>query len=134
MCGIAKKELRYTTIDEILITVLSLGWGLTLLFNDKTFDQSDNFEILEKIVGNEWVVGVVCLSLAFIKIIGMVFQLRRVRWIGLVLSAIFWVLVSTAFLLSVNEFTINTGFIVYSVIAVLCLTASKGVLIDGSVK
>lgn len=124
----AKYEPRHITVVEGIVTYISLGWAYVMFTNEFIFKNSENFSKMESIVQKEWAVGLVCLILAVIKIYGMVMKMRRVRWIGLILSTIFWVIVSATFLLSAEEFELNTGFIVYSGIAVMCLWTSKEVI------
>lgn len=129
-----KVELKSYTVVEILVTFISLGWAVVMLLNPDTFDRSDNFSVMEKIVNKEWVVGIVCLVLVSIKGTGMLIRNRRLRWIGLMSSAVFWTLVSATFLMSTSGIDLNTGFVVYSAISVMCLWTAKEVLSsDGAV-
>jgi len=120
-------DIRKATVVEILITYISLGWSFVMLTNDDIFDKSENFNKLQSLVQTEWVVGVVCLFLAIVKIYGMVLKNNKIRWLGLILSTFFWIIVSSTFLLSAGKFMINTGFVVYSGLAVMCLWTSKEV-------
>lgn len=121
--------MKPVTVVEVLVTYISIGWALVLFTNSNTFEQSQNFITMQSIVKHEWVVGIICLLLGLIKILGMVLRNIRLRWLGLILSAILWIIVSATFLLSPNQFDFNTGFIVYSGVAVMCLITSKEVLL-----
>lgn len=126
---------RQSTVVEIAVTYISIGWAFVMLTNDRVFEQSQNFERLEFIAQNEWVVGLICLFLAVFKILAIIFKSRRFRWLGLVLSGLFWSAVSATFVLSSETFTFNTGFIAYSAVAILCLWTSKEViLVERTVK
>lgn len=128
-----EKAMKPVTIVEIIITYISLGWGIVLLTNPFIFEQSSNFSKIESIAQYEWVVGVICLTLAAIKIIGMSLHNLRLRWLGLILSAGFWILMSASFLFSEDVIEFNTGFVVYSGIAILALWTSKEVMsVDGT--
>lgn len=119
---------RRITAVEIIVTYINLGWALILLTNPTIFKQSENFRRIELIAQYEWVVGIVCLALAVVKIIGIALHHRRMRWMGLMASTGFWVLMSASFLFSGGTVEFNTGFIVYSGLAVLCLLTSKEVV------
>lgn len=126
------ESMRRITAVEFIVTYISLGWASVLLTNPTIFNQSANFSRIELIAQYEWVVGLICLALASVKIIGMVLQNRRIRWLGLTSSAVFWTLLSASFLFASDKIEFNTGFIVYSGVAVLCLLTSKEVLSNGS--
>lgn len=116
------------TIVEIIVTYISLGWAFVLLTNPYIFEQSKNFQKIEAIAQSEWIVGLICLALALVKIAGMFMHNKRVRWLGLMLSTGFWTLMSASFLFSADKIEFNTGFVVYSGLSVLCLWVSKEVL------
>lgn len=120
--------MKPVTVVEMLVVYISLGWAFVLLTNPFIFDQSQNFQRIEAIAQYEWVVGLVALVLAVIKIVGMVLRIRRLRWIGLILSTVFWVLISASFLFVNDSIEFTTGFIVYSGVAVMCLWTSKEVM------
>lgn len=120
--------MKATTVVEMLVTYISLGWAYVMLTNNDIFEQSNNFEVLKSIAHKEWVIGFICLAMALIKITGMMLKNTKIRWVGLIFSSIFWTLVSAAFLLSANKFDLNTGFVVYSGLAVMCLWTSKEVI------
>lgn len=118
------------TPAEIIITYISLGWAIVLLTNPAIFEQSANFARIQSIAQYEWVVGLICLMLAVIKIVGMAMSHRKLRWAGLMLSTIFWILMSASFVFAGDRLEFNTGFIVYSGVAVLCLLTSKEVMLS----
>lgn len=124
------KPIKSITVAESLITYISLGWAYVMLTNSEIFERSENFNQLEILVHSEWIVGIICLILASIKIFGNILKNKRVRWLGLILSALFWICVSASFLISDTPFSLNTGFIVYAGIAVLSLHTSKEVMLD----
>ena len=121
-------EAQSFTVVEWVVTYVSLGWAYVMLTNDSIFSNSRNFEMLAEITRKEWVVGVICLCLALIKILGFALKKNRIRWVGLILSTIFWVFVSATFLLSAEGLDFNTGFIAYSAISVMSLWTSKEVI------
>lgn len=123
-----QKEPYPATAVEWLVSYVSLGWGIVMLVNTEVFNRSENFSQLAIIAGKEWTIGVICLILATIKVTGILSKQIKLRWIGLILSTVFWIFVSATFLLSSQGYQFNTGFIVYSAIAVMCLWTSKEVL------
>lgn len=127
-----ERNMRPVTIVEIIVTYISLGWAFVLLTNTEIFDQSSNFSRIESIAQYEWVVGLICLTLAAVKIIGMLLHIKQLRRIGLLMSTVFWVLISASFLFSSERIEFNTGFIVYSGLSVLCLWTSKEVMTVGN--
>lgn len=116
------------SIVEKIVTYISLGWAFALFTNPLIFEQSANFNRIESIAQYEWVIGIVCLVLAVVKIIGMSLNNARLRWLGLMMSTVFWILISASFLFAADRIEINTGFIVYSGVAVMCLWTSKEVM------
>jgi len=121
-------EVQSFTVVEWVVTYVSLGWAYVMFTNDTIFSDSKNFEMLAFIAKKEWVIGIICLSLALMKILGILMKSKRLRWLGLIASTIFWVMASAAFLLSADGLDFNTGFIVYSAISVMCLWTSKEVM------
>lgn len=121
-------EAQSFTVVEWVVTYISLGWAYVMLTNDTIFSDSKNFEMLALLAKKEWIIGIICLCLALLKILGIIMKSKRLRWLGLMSSTIFWVVVSAAFLLSAGGLDFNTGFIVYSAISVMCLWTSKEVL------
>lgn len=119
---------RPITPDEIIVTYISLGWAVVLLTNNTIFEQSSNFRQIASIAQYEWVLGLVCLALASVKVVGIALRHLRTRWAGLMLSAIFWVLMSASFAFAGEFIEFNTGFVVYSGVAILSLLASKEVM------
>lgn len=115
------------TIVEIMVTYMSLGWAAVMFMNPDTFGLSMNFRKIAQIVQHEWIMGVICIIVAGIKIVGMLLKNMKIRRVGLFTSAIFWTLISATFLVSEGGVMINTGFVAYSGIAVMCLWASKEV-------
>ncbi|MEK4025766.1 hypothetical protein [Sporosarcina sp. FSL W7-1283] len=126
-----EESMRPVTVVEVIVTYISLGWAFVLLTNPDIFNQSPNFSRIEAIAQSEWIVGCICLLLAAVKIIGMTLHNRRIRWFGLMLSSIFWVLMSASFLFSSDYIEFNTGFVVYSGVAVMSLWTSKEVMTGG---
>lgn len=113
---------------EFIATYISLGWAIVLFTNDDIFKNSANFNKIESIVQYQWVVGVIALILALTKIVGLILDNKKMRRAGLLMSTVFWVLMSASFLFSNDTIEFNTGFVVYSGIAILCLLASKEVI------
>lgn len=122
------KPIKSVTVVESLVTYISIGWAYVMLTHNDIFENSANFDQLESLLHAEWVVGVICLFLACVKIFGILLKNKRMRWAGLMMSTVFWVCVSAAFLISGGTFELNTGFIVYSSIAVMSLLTSKEVM------
>ena len=65
---------------------------------------------------------------ASVKIAGILLKHKRIRWIGLMMSTIFWIVIATGFLISHGYVSFTTGFIAYSGIAVMSLWTSKEVM------
>lgn len=127
--------MREKTVVEVVLSYISLGWGLVLLTNDDLFSTSGSWDQLAAVVPGEWFVGFIALFCAFTKIVGIVIRNRRVRWIGLWMSTIFWVTIASGMLMANGYPEFNTGFIVYSALAILALLAGKEVIAnDGANK
>ena len=120
--------MKPTTVVEVIVTYISAGWAYVLLTTPGLFERSKNFSGIESVAQYEWVVGIVALVCAITKIIGMALHKRRIRWLGLIMSTLFWVVISAGFLVASDAIEFNTGFIVYSGIAVMCLWTSKEVM------
>lgn len=123
---------RQLTVVEVIVTYISVGWAIVMLSNPLIFDQSENFSRIQSVFGAEWAVGIVCLALAMLKIVGIALRSRIMRWLGLVLSGAFWSFVSAAFLFVGGFGAFTTGFIVYSGVAVLSFWTAREVITHGS--
>lgn len=121
------EEIKPNTVVEIIVTFVSLGWALVMLTRSDVFESSANFDRIEMMARKEWIIGLVCLSLAITKIIGMTLHSSRIRRVGLLSSGVFWIVVSAGFLLSNDTIQINTGFIAYSAFSVMCVWTAKEV-------
>lgn len=123
--------LRQLTVVEVVVTYVSLGWAIVMLTNPLALSSSANFARVESVFYAEWVVGIICVILAGIKLVGMAIRSRVTRWLGLMLSGFFWSFISASFLF-VGEFgAITTGFVVYSGVAVLCFWTAREVMSHG---
>src|SRR5699024_4172473 len=125
-----KKVKRKITVVELAVSWFNKGRAVVMFTNNQVLKKSEIFNRIELISQTEWVLGVFCLILAAIIIVGIFLNISRFRWLGLILSAVFWAMVSATFILSGTEFSFNTGFIVYSAVSILCLWTSKEVMLD----
>lgn len=119
---------RQVTVVEVVITYINIGWAIVMLTNPLAFTASANFARIESVFSDEWIMGVVCLLLAAVKIIGIALRRRILRWAGLMLSGVFWSFVSASFLFVGGFGAFTTGFIVYSGVAVLSFWTSREVM------
>ena len=119
-------KLRQMTPVEIIVTYISIGWAFVMFSNPDALVGS--WQTLNDIA-NRYVFGGIALISALIKIIGISLDDLKLRTVGLTLSAFYWTFISVANLVSQDSFSqsfsISTGFIVYSGVAVLCLWTSK---------
>lgn len=123
-----KGKIKSITVVEIMLTYISLGWGIVLFTSPNLFKTGGSWEKISEIVPHEWIIGLIAMACALVKVIGIVLQHRRIRWIGLMMSTVFWVLIATSFLISSGQIDFSTGFIAYSGIAVMSLWTSKEVM------
>lgn len=121
------RKMKPVTVVEIMLTYISLGWAYVLFTSPDLFENGGNWLALGEIAAYEWIIGLVALICALVKIIGIVLRHRRIRWFGLMLSSIFWVVVAGSFLIAQGQVEFTTGFVVYSGIAVMSLWTSKEV-------
>lgn len=119
--------MKPVTIVEVIVIYISVGWGLVLITQHGIFAMSENFNKIEMIVRDERILGAVCLLVALVKIVGLIMKKDKIRQIGLLASSVLWVLISASFVVARGSVEFNTGFVVYSGIAVMCLWASKEV-------
>lgn len=123
--------MRSVTVVELLVTYISLGWAYVLLTTPDLFNQSPSFNFFIKISMEEFTLGIIVLIIALFKVVGILLKNVPMRWIGLLLSSIFWCFTAATQLASNGELQINTGFVVYSGVAIMCLWTSKEVVRDG---
>ena len=107
---------------EIIVSYISIGWAIAM-FSDPAI-LNGTWSVLNDFA-NRWVFGMIAFTCASVKIIGVLANSLKMRYIGLLMSAFFWTFLSVANLMSKHSFAITTGFVVYSGIAVLCLWTSK---------
>lgn len=122
------RKMRPITVVEIVLTYISVGWAYVLFTSPNLFEDGGNWLAISEIAAYEWVIGLIALVCALVKVIGIVLQHKRIRWIGLIMSTIFWILIATSFLISSGYIDFSTGFVVYSGIAVMSLWTSKEVM------
>ena len=120
--------MKQITVVEIMLTYISIGWTYVLFTSPALFDNNSNWDKIQAIANYEWVVGIITLTCALVKIIGIAVKSNRLRWLGLLMSTVLWVVIATSFLIADNTFKLTTGFIVYSGIAVMSLWTSKEVM------
>ena len=123
--------MKQITVVEIVLTYISIGWAYVLFTTPTLFDNNSNWDKIQAIANYEWVVGIITLVCALVKIVGMALQNKQLRWLGLLMSTVLWVIVATSFLIADDTFKLTTGFIVYSGIAVMSLWTSKEVMMSG---
>lgn len=122
------KNFKPITVVEIVLTYISLGWAYVLFTSPMLFEAGGNWLALGEIAAYEWVIGLIALSCALVKIVGILLQHRKIRWIGLMMSSVFWVVIAGSFLVAQGQINFTTGFVVYSGIAVMSLWTSKEVI------
>lgn len=115
-------------VVELVLSYISIGWAYVMFISPDLFEQNTNWEKLSGILKYEWVLGIILLVCALTKILGIIFNKKRVRWLGLIMSTVLWIVVATGFLIADGTFKFTTGFIVYSGIAVMSLWTSKEVM------
>ena len=123
--------MKNVTAVEIVLSYISLGWAYVLFTSPRLFESSDNWNKVQEIMPYEWLVGSVALIAALTKIIGLILKNKRVRWVGLIMSAVFWITIAAGMLIAKGYLDFTTGFVVYSGMAVLSLWTSKEVMLDG---
>lgn len=121
--------MRQITVVEALLSYISIGWAYVLFTTPDLFDNSASWGKFESVVGYEWVLGIIALVCASVKIVGMALHHARLRWFGLLLSTLLWVFVAASFLIADDTIKLTTGFISYSGIAFMSLWTSKEVMI-----
>ena len=123
--------MKNVTAVEIVLSYVSLGWAYVLFTSPLLFESSDNWNQVQQIMPYEWLVGSVAFVAAMIKIIGLILKNKRIRWIGLIMSAVFWITIAAGMLIAKGYLDFTTGFVVYSGMAILSLWTSKEVMLDG---
>lgn len=121
--------MRQLTVVEAVLTYISIGWAYVLFTTPDLFDNNPNWSKFEAVVGYEWIVGILALVCAAVKIIGIALHHARLRWLGLLLSTFLWVFVAASFLIADDTIKLTTGFIAYSGLSVMSLWTSKEVMI-----
>lgn len=124
--------MKPVTVVEIMLTYISLGWAYVLFSTPTLFEDGGNWVAIGEVAIYEWVIGLVALFCALIKIIGILLRHKRLRWIGLIASSVFWVVIAGSFLVAQGQVAFTTGFVVYSGIAVMSLWTSKEVMTNDS--
>ena len=122
------RKIRPVTVVEIMLTYISLGWSYVLFTTPTLFEAGGSWTTISNIIPSEWILGVVALICALVKVLGIVLQHKRIRWAGLMLSTVFWIVIATGFLMSNGSVEFTTGFVAYSGIAVMSLWTSKEVM------
>lgn len=107
---------------EIIVSYLSVGWAIVMFTEPSVLDGT--WELLGQ-MDNRWIFGSIAIVCALMKILGILLDNFKLRYYGLTMSAVFWTFLSVANLMGNDHFSLTTGFIVYSGIAVLSLWTSK---------
>lgn len=121
--------MKTMTAVEIILSYISLGWAYVMFTSPNLFESSTNWNQVQEIASYEWAVGSVALIAALTKIVGIAMKNKRVRWVGLLMSAFFWIVIAAGMLIAKGYLDFTTGFIAYSGLAVLALWTSKEVMI-----
>lgn len=126
-------NVKTMTAVELVLSYISLGWAYVLFTSPQLFESSDNWNQVRQVIEYEWVVGCVAMVAALTKLLGIVLNNIKIRWIGLIMSAIFWIVIAAGMVIAKGYFEFTTGFVAYSGLAVLSLWTSKEVTkSDGS--
>lgn len=88
---------------EIFITFLSYSLSAALFMNDTLFNTAKGFESMEN-VGKEWVFALVFFIAATVKVVGILFDIKPLRVVGLFMSFIIYLSVGILMLLSGSVF------------------------------
>lgn len=120
-------KVKPVTVVEMVLSYISIGWAFVLFSTPTLFESSPSWNQIEMIANSEWVVGIIVLACALTKVVGIALNNIKMRRIGLLMSTGFWIMIATSMLIATGSFTVSTGFICYSGIAIMSLWTSKEV-------
>lgn len=120
--------MKQLTVVEIMLTYISVGWAYVLFTTPYLFETSVNWDKIALVANYEWVLGIVALLCAAVKVVGILLHHVRLRWLGLLMSTFLWIFIAASFLIAGGTFKLSTGFIVYSAVAIMSLWTSKEVM------
>lgn len=120
--------MKQITVVEIMLTYISIGWAYVLFTSPSLFENSSNWDKVQSVANYEWILGIITLVCALVKVVGMLLQNKRLRWLGLMMSTVLWIVIAASFLVADDTFKLTTGFVVYSGVAVMSLWTSKEVM------
>ena len=120
--------MKQITVVEIMLTYISIGWAYVLFTSPSLFENSSNWDKVQSVANYEWVLGIITLVCALVKVVGMLLRNNRLRWLGLMMSTVLWIVIAASFLVADDAFKLSTGFVVYSAVSVMSLWTSKEVM------
>lgn len=89
---------------EVFITFLSYSLAFMLFVNQNLFEHNlATYETFKRI-GDEWTYGLVFIVAATIKLVGILIDIKGLRIIGLVISAIIYATMGTMFMMGQSIF------------------------------
>lgn len=96
-------------IIEAGLSLVSIWWAIIMFTNDNLFDNVPSLFTFFVKISQEKGWGLFFLCAAFIKLLGLVLEHRKLRIIGLYMSAFIYSLISAGYILSQNPMQPGTG-------------------------
>lgn len=112
---------------EIVMSFVSLGWTYVMLRHVNMFEEQSTSWLVLNATIQEWVVGLITMTLALIKIYGFLLKSNGCRKLGLTLSGVWWSMICAAISMGDGTFSISTGSVAYAGYAVLCFLTSSSI-------
>lgn len=114
-----KHKMFIIPIVEVVLSLISLWWGVVLFNNPNLFNDLPEVYRFFGRVTTEYNWGFVFLFSAFVKIIGIILRNAKLRKFGLLMSAIIYGIISSGYYLGSGFYSI--GFGVFGLISFMAL-------------
>ena len=69
-------KMRPVTVVEIMLTYISLGWGIVLFNSPTLFDTGGSWTKIGELLHYEWILGLIATVCALVKVLGIVLNHR----------------------------------------------------------
>jgi hypothetical protein len=116
-----------------VMTYMILGMSIDLYLSPSLFEDNPDYWRVFNLLSSEFIFASITALVGIIPLIGLALENLKIVRVGLIIACVFWCFMAVIQTFGRGYYEYNTGLVVYTGLAVLCLwTSKKGGEVDES--